>query len=318
MHPRGRRLPPALVPLGPPSCPLKSSALPAATRGLTGAEALELGHGLWQPRVPLRRPPHTCSPCLSPRTCLTCPGRARGLSHAECPRRRQGRWGSWGAGKRGAGQSLPDHGPGHPRAGAWRSVGQPRCLRGPGGVRGAQARPCSHPSASGPCTSPTLAVPSARAAGPRLLLGTQVLAAESRPSGRGSPRPGCAEEQGSPSPLGLGGACPQSRAWAGGGVLCLGLRGWCRGAQPALPPCALHPGAQSVRLLHERAHPSPGAVSWCWRGHKAAPGSPRSPLPQLPPPPAWALGRRVGIEPPQETVLRGCFQEEGGAGQVTC
>lgn len=85
------------------------------------------------------------------------------------------------------------------------------------------------PSATGPCAPATLAVPLARAADPRPLLGTQVLAAESRPLGRESPRSGCTEGQGSPLPLGQGRGVPPrvkpGPAWG------------------PLPPRALRPGA---------------------------------------------------------------------------
>lgn len=109
---------PAPIPrLGAPWASAQSSALPAAALSLAGPPS-GLSKG------------HTCSSRLSPRTCLTCPGRARKLSHAECPRRRQGRWGSWGAGEAGAelaawGRVCLAHGSGHPCAGARRSVGQP-------------------------------------------------------------------------------------------------------------------------------------------------------------------------------------------------
>lgn len=71
-----------------------------------------------------------------------------------------------------------------------------------------EAQGSPHPSATGPCAPPTLAVPLARAADPRPLLGTQVLAAESRPLGRGSPHCGYTEGQGSPFPLGPGRRVP--------------------------------------------------------------------------------------------------------------
>lgn len=77
------------------------------------------------------------------------------------------------------------------------------------------------PSATGPCAPPTLAVPLARAADPRPLLGTQVLAAESRPLGRGSPRSGCTEGQG----RGVPPRVKPGPAWG------------------PLPPRALRPGA---------------------------------------------------------------------------
>lgn len=118
---RGQWAPrPAPIPLlGTPWASAQSSALPAAACGLAGTPR-GLGKG------------HTCSSRLSPRTCLTCPGRARELSHAECPRR-QGRWGSWGAGEAGAelvawGRVCLAHRSGHPRAGARRSAGQPSPL----------------------------------------------------------------------------------------------------------------------------------------------------------------------------------------------
>ena len=226
-----------------PSCPLKSLALPAAARGLAGAEALGLGHGLWQPRVPLRRPLHTCSPCLSPRMCLTCPGKARGLSRVECP----------GEGKAGGAAGGRNMGCGAvclttglaPCAGAWRSTGQPRRFRGPGGVRGLRPGPAPTPLPQGPVLRPPWLCPRPELLTHGFCWGHRSWRLSSGRQERGSLRPGCAEGQGSPSPLGLSGACPQSKAWAGGGVLCLGLRGWCRGADQLSRPV---PSALGLRL----------------------------------------------------------------------
>ena len=84
VHARGQRLPPASMPLGPPAVPSRAQPSPLQPVVLPGRGPGAGPRALATPS-PSAASPHTCSPCLSPRTCLTCPGKARGLSRAECP-----------------------------------------------------------------------------------------------------------------------------------------------------------------------------------------------------------------------------------------
>lgn len=227
--PRGWHPPPTLVPLGPlpraQPAPLQPAALPGPPppRAQQGAHLLlppqpqDVSHLPWKSQGAASR---------------SVPGEGRVAGGAG---QLQGRRGEWAAG--GLGHSL---------------VWSPRPPPPPPVQGPREARGSPDPSTTGRCTLPTQAVPSARAADPQPLLGTQVLAAESRPSGRGSLHPECTEGQSSPSPLGPGQGMPPEQSWAQHGAPC-----W--GARPAVPPWG--PGLR-VRLADARTPapaPSPGA-----------------------------------------------------------